>query len=262
MCAPPAELDWPRLVAELGERFDADCIEPSVRAHLAAAGSPHLLVACSGGADSVFLLCLLLAHRAELGLQLRVAHYNHRWRGAASDRDAAYVQGMAAALGLALDLGRRADNEAAFTETAARSLRLEFLRQAARQAGCAAIAFGHQLDDILETQLQRLARGVGSDGLAAPRPVAMFPGQPPHLRPLLNLRAGDIRMALNAVGISWREDVSNDDTRIARNALRHEVIPDLHQALDRDPAPGAARSRQLLEEDAAALDLLARERLP
>jgi len=67
---------------------------------------------------------------------------------------------------------------------------------------------------------------------------------------------------MNAIGIPWQEDSSNEDTSIARNVLRHEVIPDLIEALDRDPAVGAARTRQLLEEDATALDLLARERLP
>jgi tRNA(Ile)-lysidine synthase len=208
------------------------------------------------------MLCLLYAHRTKLGLDLHVAHYNHCWRGEASDQDADSVRALAQALGLPVYLGQRPENEAAFTETTARSLRLDFLRKTAREAGCAAIVLGHQLDDILETQLQRLARGVGTDGLAAPRPVATFPEQPTHLRPLLSLRAGDIRMALNAVGIPWQEDSSNEDTRIARNAMRHEVIPDLIEALDRDPVIGAARSRQLLEEDATALHRLTRERLP
>lgn len=258
----PKKLNWPKLSDELGERFDADCMEPSVRTLLRTVGKKRVLLACSGGADSVCMLCLLFAHRAELDLDLRVAHYNHRWRGEDSARDAAYVRDLAEVLGLRYYEGKRPDKEAAFTETTARALRLDFLRKTASEAGCAFIAFGHQLDDILETQLQRLARGVGTAGLAAPKPVATFRGQPTHLRPLLNIRSGDIRMALNAIGIPWREDSSNEDTDIARNALRHEVIPDLLEALDRDPAMGAARSRQLLEEDADALDALAREHLP
>ena len=72
-------------------------------------------------------------------------------------------------------------------------LRLDFLRRAAHLKHCDYIIFGHQLDDIIETQLQRIARGCASDGLAAPRPVALFDKQPTHLRPLLHLRAGDIR---------------------------------------------------------------------
>lgn len=258
----PKKLNWPKLSGELSKRFDLDCIETSVWALLEAEGKKRLLVACSGGADSVFMLCLLFARRAELGLELQVAHYNHRWREEDSARDAAFVRLLAKALDLPFYTGERPENEAAFTETTARSLRLDFLRKAADQADCAYIAFGHQLDDILETQLQRLARGVGTDGLAAPRPVTCFEGRPTHLRPLLHLRAGDIRMAMNAIGIPWREDSSNEDTSIARNLLRHEVIPDLIEATDRDPSLGAARTRKLLEEDALALDLLARERVP
>jgi tRNA(Ile)-lysidine synthase len=255
-------LDWPRLARKLGERFDADWIEPKVRARLKRSSSRRLLVACSGGADSVFMLCLLFARRAELGLDLHVAHYNHRWRGDSSGQDADFVTALAEALDLPCHIGVRPENEAAFTETTARALRLDFLRKTAEESGCAFIAFGHQLDDILETQLQRLARGSGTEGLAAPRPVAFFDSRPTHLRPLLHLRSGDIRMAMNAIGIPWQEDSSNADTSIARNVLRHEVIPDLIEALDRDPATGAARTRQLLEEDATALDMLAREKLP
>ena len=258
----PKDLNWPLVAQKLGERFDADCIEPAVRGLLQSEDTERVLVACSGGADSVCLLCLLYGHREDWGVELDVAHYNHRWRGESSEQDEAFVRSLADALGLNFYTDARPENEAAFTETTARALRLNFLRSSAGKADCDFIAFGHQLDDVLETQLQRLARGVGSDGLAAPRPVARFGGQPAHLRPLLNLRSGDIRMALNAIGIPWREDNSNQDTRIARNALRHEVIPDLIDALDRDPAIGAARSRQLLEEDAAALDLIAREQLP
>lgn len=262
MADAPGKLNWARLSDQLSERFGADCIEPSVRAVLESNRTNRLLVACSGGADSVFMLCLLFARRMELGLELQVAHYNHRWRDDASAQDAEFVRLLADALSLPFYSDERPENEAAFTETTARVLRLDFLRVVARRSKCGHIAFGHQLDDILETQLQRLARGVGTEGLAAPRPVVAFTGHPVHLRPLLNLRAGDIRMAMNAVGMPWREDESNQDTGIARNVLRHEVIPGLIEALDRDPSTGAARSRQLLQEDAVALDLLAREHLP
>ncbi len=229
-------------------------------AHLHGAGD--VLIACSGGADSVYLLCVLSAEAEALKLRLHVAHYNHRWRGDDSDADAAFVESLARAFELPFLSEVRPDHEAAFTETTARALRLDFLRKAARRSSCDFILYGHQLDDIIETQLQRIARGCASDGLAAPRPVATFDGQPTHLRPLLHLRAGDIRMALNATGIPWREDSSNDDVSIARNALRRQIIPDLADAIGRDPSLGAARSRRLLEEDAAALDALAREQLP
>ena len=260
MSDSPKKIHWPEAAKLLRTRINGEPFESSVMPSLRGGGD--LLVACSGGADSVYLLCLLVAESEHLGLRLHVAHYNHRWRGEDSDADAAFVASLAEAFDLPYLSGVRPDKEAAFTETTARALRLDFLRKAARGSGCKYIVYGHQLDDIIETQLQRIARGCASDGLAAPRPVARFDRQPTHLRPLLHLRAGDIRMALNASGIPWREDRSNDDVSIARNALRKQIIPDLAEAFVHDPAVGAARSRRLLEEDAAALDTLSRERSP
>lgn len=260
MSVPPKKTNWPEAARSLHRRVGAHAFEPTVLEHLR--GADKVLVACSGGADSVYLLCVLVANAEALGLRLYVAHYNHRWRGEESDADAAFVESLAQAFKLPYVSGTRPDHEAAFTETTARALRLDFLRKAAQSRNCSCILYGHQLDDIIETQLQRIARGCASDGLAAPRPVAIFEGQPTHLRPLLHLRAGDIRMALNATSIPWREDRSNDDISIARNALRKHIIPDLADSLGRDPALGAARSRRLLEEDAAALDTISRQRLP
>ena len=262
MSKSPESFDWSRALQRLRSRIDRTHVEPSVVQTLEKGASKRVLIACSGGADSVFLLCGLKVLSADLGIDLAVAHYNHRWRASASDLDAHFVRTLAKALELPYFEASRPKNEAAFTETTARALRLEFLRSAANSFGSHFIAFGHQLDDIIETQLQRIARGVGSEGLAAPRPVSNFKGAPSHIRPFIRHRAVDIRMTLNSTAIPWREDESNANTNIARNALRAEVIPTLTEALDRDPAIGAARSRRLLEEDASALNLLARQAVP
>lgn len=262
MADAPKVMDWPAAARALRERIGDSLIEPSVLAYLRAGSAGRLVVACSGGADSVCLLSILTDRAEELGLNLHVAHYNHSWRGTDSDGDARFVASLADAFGLGFSEERRPEDEAAFTETTARSLRLDFLRRVAANEDCDAIAFGHQLDDVLETQLQRLGRGSGSDGLAAPRPVAHFEAHPVHLRPLLHLRAGAIRMSLNACSIPWREDSSNANMGIARNWLRQEIIPHLRECLGRDASEGSARSRRLLEEDASALDSLAREHLP
>ena len=254
--------DWSEAARMLHARLGGRCLHSDVRELLAGPLCTRVLVACSGGADSVFMLCQLWAQAEVLGIELVVAHYNHRWRGEDSALDAKFVRELARRLDCEFVTAERPDNEAAFTETTARALRLEFLRTAANAHGCGCIAFGHQQDDILETQLQRLARGSGADGLAAPRPIHRFEAYPTHVRPVLHLRAGDIRMTLNACEIPWREDSSNDDMGISRNALRRRVIPDLMDALARDVSAGAARSRFLLEEDATALDFLAREHLP
>ena len=253
---------WPDAARALQVRLGDGSLHPQVQALLRQPGMRRVLVACSGGADSMCMLCLLWAWAKPLGVELVVGHYNHRWRGAASDADATFVREVAEALSCEYVLGARPENEAAFTETTARALRLEFLRSAAARHRCQLIAFGHQQDDILETQLQRLARGSGTDGLAAPRPVHYFEGYPDHVRPLLHLRGGDVRMALNVLDIPWQEDPSNEDVEIARNALRHKVIPELLDALSHNIVAGSVRSRMLLDEDATALDVFARATLP
>lgn len=255
-------INWPDRLLTLVESMSPAIFEPGVIRYLKEAGAVRGMVACSGGADSVGLLCLLVAQAKDYGLTLHVGHYNHQWRGEASEADAAFVASLAEALGLPFSGGECASGKAALTETTARTLRLEFLRQATAENACDCLFFGHQLDDIIETQLQRMVRGCGSEGLAAPRPVTRFKHYPTHLRPLLHKRGGAIRAALRAASIPWREDLSNEDTRIARNALRQRIVPDLSASLGRDAATGAAKSRQLLEEDAVALNTLAREQLP
>ena len=255
-------LSWPDRATQVGERIPTTKLHADALAWLARADSKRVLVACSGGADSLALLCVLWAHAAALQIELVVAHYNHRWRASAADADAAFVEALAKDLDCSYVTAARPDAASAFSETSARALRLSFLREAAQAHGCQCIAFGHQLDDILETQLQRLARGVGSAGLAAPRPVHIFEEGPPHLRPLLTQRADAIRAYLKACSVPWREDASNQNTTIARNALRQHIIPQLTTALDREVSAGAARTRQLVEEDAIALDALARAQFP
>lgn len=255
--------EWRKAGAALLGRVGAGAVEGRVRELMEDETGLRILVACSGGADSVFLLCLLGEWAGRFEMELEVAHYNHGWRGAESAGDASFVAQAAEAMGLRFHAGGCPPEDAARSETAARRQRLAFLREAAEAARCPWIAFGHQRDDILETQLQRLARGAGTEGLAAPRPIHRFPGgRPGHLRPLLDWPAGEIRRHLAECGIPWREDRSNRDAGIARNALRETVIPGLGKAVGRDPGTGAARSRALLEEDAAALDEWARDSCP
>ena len=255
-------INWPDAAYALSAHMNEQPLQDAVCELFAGDSCERVLVACSGGADSVFLLCQLWTQAPQLGIELVVGHYNHRWRGADSELDAQFVEVLAQQLGCQYVTAARPEHEAAFTETTARALRLDFLRAAAQAHNCQCIALGHQLDDILETQLQRLVRGSGADGLAAPRPIHFFEYYPTHVRPVLHMRAGAIRMALNACEIPWREDISNEDVRISRNALRHTVIPELGAALGRDVAEGSARSRRLLEEDANALDALARVLIP
>ena len=167
-------VDWPAAAVDLYRAFGHDALHPSVLGFLHRTRGGSVLATCSGGADSTALVCVLYAISREYRFSLQVAHYNHRWRGEESDADEAFVERLAGALAVPLHRSFRPENQAAFTETTARALRLEFFRATAVAEGCGCIAFGHHLDDILETQLLRLARGSGSEGMAAPRPVAFF----------------------------------------------------------------------------------------
>ena len=253
-------LNWSNWALKIGKCFALEQLHPDTLVWLRRSETKSVLVACSGGPDSVALLCVLWAHAKKLKINLIVGHYNHRWRVNKSDEDAHFVATMADDLGCQFIGGIRSNDQPACTETSARVLRMEFLRTEARLHNCQCIIFGHQLDDILELQLQRIVRGVGSAGLAAPRAVHIFNTGPAHLRPLLNLRAGLIRDSLIANNVPICEDATNEDTTIARNGLRHSIIPQLSQVVDRDASVGAARSRQLLEEESIALDTLAQER--
>lgn len=237
-------------------------LEPNVYQYLLSEKVDKILVACSGGADSVFALLLLIAYQKEIGFDLEVAHFNHKWRGEDSAKDAQYVEDLANKLSLSYHFASAGLDQSVKTETSAREARIAFLRNTAQGIGARVIAFGHQMDDILETQIQRLGRGSSIEGLIAPRPVHLFENGITHIRPILNYTAEAIKDTLTKHDLDWCEDSSNNDESIARNKLRKSIIPQLSECMQRDVSEGASRSRKLLEEDAHFLDELAKERLP
>jgi len=185
-----------------------------------------VLVAVSGGPDSVALLHLLSELREPLNCDLRVAHLNHGVRGPESDADEAFVRELAAGLGLEIVVGRTdapsmAEEEGLSLEEACRNARRRFLLETARRAGCPRIATGHHSNDQAETVLLRLIRGAGVTGLAAIRPVT----REGFVRPLLECGRGEILDFLAERKLPFREDSSNLDTTHLRNRVRRELIP-------------------------------------
>ncbi|MBS0442913.1 MAG: tRNA lysidine(34) synthetase TilS, partial [Proteobacteria bacterium] len=158
---------WARCAAEVAAALPRERLHPAVRAWTATA-SPRApwAVALSGGADSVCLLLLLWAHWPERRGRLKALHFNHRLRGAESRRDAAFCARLCAALGVPLVVGDWTEARAGASEAEARTARHAFFARQARVLWC-----GHQQDDIAETMFMRIARGSGTGGLAAPRPV-------------------------------------------------------------------------------------------
>jgi tRNA(Ile)-lysidine synthase len=228
------------------------------------APAERVVVAVSGGADSVFLLLALHGATSGSGPSLHVAHLDHRWRGDAGAADAAWVAELSRRLGLPHTVGR-ADAPAharagrLSPEEAARDVRYAFLRDVCRETGATTVAIGHTLDDQVETVLLALLRGGGPGALGGMRPSAPFPAPESAglrlARPLLGLQRESLRAALRARGQAWRDDPSNLDPRLPRNRLRRDVLPLLEQI-----APGyrraVARSAALV---AGAADLLRQE---
>jgi tRNA(Ile)-lysidine synthase len=198
----------------------------------------RLMVAVSGGRDSVVLLDLLDRLAPRLGLELVVGHVHHGLRGAEADQDAAHVTAMAQMRERDCVV-RRVDVEAERAghvsrtrpslEEAARDLRRAALLEMAEETGCSAIATAHHAADQAETVLMRILRGTGPDGLAG---IAPRSADGRWLRPLLHVLPEEISNWAADRQLVWREDASNLDPRFTRNQLRHSLLPALAETFN------------------------------
>ena len=210
------------------ERKVADFIQ----SHALFARGGRILLAISGGADSVALLHVMhrLIQEGIVTADLLCAHLNHRLRGAAGDGDEAFVVEQARELGLpivvrSLDVESQAREHRLSTETAARQLRLASLAEIALGERCSSVALGHQKNDNAETVLQRLKRGTGFRGLGGIRPSRPARENVTLVRPLLCCSRGEIVDYLRTGNVSWREDHTNADCNYTRSRIRHRVLP-------------------------------------
>ncbi len=215
-----------------------------------------LLVAVSGGADSVALLHLVHRFAAGRNLDLTVAHLDHALRrGSRTDRR--FVEALAHRLGLPCLADRREvprlrrNDES--PEEAARRVRWEFLREMAGRAGCPSIATGHTLDDQAETVLMRLVRGAGATALTG----MAESGPGPVVRPLLTLERSELHAFLERRGLEHRRDASNRNLRFDRNRVRLRVLPLLAKSLNPRVARHLVQAADRFREDALHLDALA-----
>lgn len=216
-----------------------------------------LVVAVSGGADSVALLRGLMWLRASHSLSLRVAHLNHQLRDADADADADWVRRLCQSLNIPCDVETR--NVAALAEArhvgieeAAREARYQFLAQVARDHGANAVAVAHSLDDQAETVLHHIVRGTGLSGLRGmswSRELVTTSDEPALrlIRPMLGIHRAEVEEFLADLKQEFRQDVTNDDVTWTRNRLRREVLP----ALARDINPRAREHLCRLAEQAA-----------
>jgi tRNA(Ile)-lysidine synthase len=219
------------------------------------AGGETVLVAVSGGADSVALLHLLLSLAPELSLKLHVLHVDHGLRPD-SDRDAEFVRRLAARLGVPADVARVTVPREGSVEAAARAERYAALDAHARRVGAQRVAVGHTADDQAETVLMRMLAGAGVRGLAG---IPAVRGR--IIRPLIEVRRADLVELLEAAGLGWVEDPSNRETRFLRNRIRHELLPLLGASYRPDVVATLDRIARLCRETVDAIERVARREL-
>jgi len=215
-----------------------------------------VVVAVSGGADSVVLLHCLLRLRADWSLTLHVAHFDHGLREG-SHRDARFVEELATSwdVPVTTDAWTREGGPKRSLQAEARRARYRFLGEVAAGLGAAKIALAHHRDDQAETVLLHLLRGSGLRGLRG-----MLPLRDGRLiRPLLQVGREEIERYAKAYRLSFVEDPSNRDLRYLRNRLRWNLMPVLRREYNPSLPRTLARMAAVVAEEEAYLAERARE---
>jgi len=218
-----------------------------MRAHEMVAPGDLVLVAVSGGPDSVCLLHTLHALRRLFRMRLEVFHFDHRLRPD-SAADAAYVRRVAERLGLPVHV-RTAETSPAkgqSVEAWATGQRGNAANDVRREIGAAQTAEGHTLDDQAETVLLNLVRGTGIEGIAGIDPGGRLDRR---IQPLLATTRADVEAFCRAMHLRPRRDPMNDDRRFLRAAIRHDVLPALEGLTGRGVTAPIARTAETIRRD-------------
>ncbi|MCC6549892.1 MAG: tRNA lysidine(34) synthetase TilS [Ignavibacteriaceae bacterium] len=218
-----------------------------------------VLVALSGGADSVFLFRFLLELRGIYQLELSAVHLNHLLRGVDSDADEEFCRTLCTEYEIPFYSRKASVHEYALqnhlsTEEAGRKLRYNYFDELMNELGYTKTATGHHQYDSAETVMFHLLRGSGLRGVSG---IPAHRGR--YIRPLLSLTPFEIRDWLQAEGYIWREDASNDSTDFTRNVIRNELFPFIHQKLRISPEQPLSRLAQYSAEIITFLDRLTDE---
>ncbi len=233
----------------------------AIRARNLLSPAQRILVAVSGGPDSVALLSLLHSLAPLWNLSLTVVHVNYGLRGAESDGDASFVAALCRQFKLpcllrSLDIPLAEAGCSRSLQACARDLRYQLFRELVDELGLDRVALGHTADDQAETVLLRMLRGAGLRGLTGM----------PHIReglfvrPLLGVTRREILSYLETMELSYRTDSSNAKSIYLRNRVRHELLP-VMQSLAPSTIKLLARQADILREDDRLLDRLAAQRL-
>ena len=222
-----------------------------------------IIVAVSGGADSLVLLHILYRLKEEkiIPFSLYIAHLNHGLRGPAARADADFVRNEARRLGVPCSVGEvdaRAfsRNQKLSLEDGARKLRYRFLVQLAQRIGAVRVVVGHQRDDQVETLLHNLLRGTGLDGLTGMKSKRFLDEGITLIRPMLGVGREEIERYCRDKEIIPRLDETNLNTDFTRNRIRLELLPLLEQKFNPRVRHGLQRLSHLLTLDRDFLELM------
>ena len=224
----------------------------------------HVLVAVSGGADSMALLRAMLQLKQQAGGagSIFAGHVNHQLRGEASDADEASLAAQCRALQIPLVI-ERCDTAAAAVEhgqgieAAARELRYQRLTCIGERTGARFVAIAHTRDDQVETVLFRLLRGTGFRGLSGMRPSRPLSPSIALVRPLLDCSRADVMEYLRRIGQTYRDDASNEALDFARNRIRRKLLPYLREDFNKEVDAALVRVAELAREAQGVIDELA-----
>lgn len=240
-------------------------VREAIRAQALLGPGEAVVVAVSGGRDSMVLLDLLSRLAPTEGWRLTVAHFNHHLRGRASDADARMVQDEATQLGWpcrveGAEVRRAARDQGVSVEMAARRLRHAFLARTAQAVGAAKVVLGHHADDQVETFFLRVLRGTGVEGLAGMKFASPSPaGADVRLvRPCLGIRRAELAAYARRHRIAFREDASNRDLDTPRNRVRHQLLPGLRRTLQPALTTTVTRLMAVLGDESAFVEAAAR----
>lgn len=227
-----------------------DKVRKTIEEHSLVHPDEKLLIAVSGGPDSVALLRIFELLRVEYNLDVTVAHLNHGIRGEDADREEAFVRSLAEKMKVGfiskrINLAQREKGRS--LEDAARQERYRFLYSAAEGCGASRIATGHHRDDQVETFFINLFRGAGLDGLKGMAPIR----DNVLIRPLLKVSRFEIIEFLQNEGLLWMTDKSNDDQTFLRNSIRNWLVPELTRRYNPGISQNVAHTAEIirLEDD-------------
>ncbi len=236
-----------------GNRTTDRLIERAARSLQGCAGG-KLIVAVSGGSDSVALLLLVNQLKQRLALEPEVGHFDHGTRGEQSAADARFVAELSSQLAVPFWLERWAPGSGAGFEARARQARYAWLGRLALERNAGAVLVAHTRDDQAETLFHRLVRGTGPRGLCGiPVRRELTPGVTLG-RPLLWASRETLRTFLTEQGQGWREDATNLDLSRTRARIRHVLLPELAASYNPRVIEAIARLAQLQRAERGVLE--------